>query len=149
MQQKNLSGASLKRNFWKFHNLVAREFAKQGWLFMGVLKAGNSIAACQYAFQYNNKVSFYQSGIDPEYEKYSIGLLSTAYMIKESINRGFGEYDFLRGAELYKSSWTKTYRHNTEIIVWNTAMKTTLAFVAFHSRRFLGKIKRRINTKNP
>ncbi|MHB9155535.1 MAG: GNAT family N-acetyltransferase [Endomicrobiales bacterium] len=143
MQEKRMSGASLQKTFWEFHRKIAREFVNKGWLFVGMLKADGQVAACQYAFLYNNKVSFYQSGIDPDFGRYSVGLLSTAYMIRESIQRGLAEYDFLRGAEEYKTRWTRAYRENVELIIWNRTFRALFLFFLFHSRRLLGVMKRK------
>ena len=136
MSEKKLAGPSVSPEFWEFHRRVAREFLDKGWLLLGVLEAGAIVVACQYAFMYGGSVSFYQSGIEPDFNRYSVGLVSTASMIRESIRRGAIEYDFLRGSEEYKFRWTKEYRRNMELTVWNkhisghvlrmlSAMKTT------------------------
>lgn len=136
MSDKKREGASLEEDFWCFHQRIAHEFHEKGWLLLGVLRMNGRIIACQYAFNYKGRVSFYQSGIDRSFNKYSPGLLSTAHMIRESINAGAFEYDFLRGSEAYKFHWAKAQRRNTEIIIWNNTVKAMLHRVLFASKKF-------------
>lgn len=137
MSDKMMESASTDYNFWEFHRRIINEFFSKGCVLLGVLKAGDKITACQYAFRYNNKVLFYQSGFDPDFRKFSVGLLSTAYMIKEAIKIGATEYDFLRGSEGYKFHWAKTYRNNTEMILWNRNIKGGLSKVMWRSKRYI------------
>lgn len=54
------------------------------------------------AFTNATHVLLYNSGFDPEYSYYSVGLLVSALFIKESITDGKNIFDFLRGNERYK-----------------------------------------------
>lgn len=44
----------------------------------------------------------YNSGFDPEYSFYSVGVVLKALSIKQAIEMGKKKYDFLRGSERYK-----------------------------------------------
>ena len=123
MIAKGMGGASTDALFWEFHRKIARQFMEKGWLLLGVLTADDAVAACQYSFQYGGKAYYYQSGMDQSFGKYGVGVILMADMIKESIRRGLGEYDFLRGEEEYKSHWTNKARNSAEIIVWNDCIK--------------------------
>ena len=140
MSDKKRDGASLEEDFWCFHQRIAHEFHEKGWLLLGVLRMNGRIVACQYAFHYKDRVFFYQSGIDRSFNKYSPGLLSTAHMIRESINAGAVEYDFLRGSEAYKFHWAKAQRKNTEIIIWNNTFKAMLHRTLFFSKKWIRTI---------
>lgn len=144
MREKKMAGASLGESFWEFHGKLAREFLGKGWLMLGMLSADGRIVACQYAFCYDNRAVFYQSGIDPDLGRYSVGMITTAYMIRESIGKGLVEYDFLRGAEEYKAHWARTHRKNTEVLIWNGAPRVLMPYLLFNTRKFLGLVKRRI-----
>ncbi len=112
LQAKRLEmkGLSPCPRFYEFQSAVAREFLRNGWLFLGVLEANGKTVASQYAFKWHNKVFHYQTGFDPEYEKYSVGLISTGFMIETAIKHNVREYDFLRGREDYKYHWAKEER---------------------------------------
>jgi CelD/BcsL family acetyltransferase involved in cellulose biosynthesis len=136
MAEKKLTGASLEANFWEFHKRIAKVMLPLGRLVLGTLTINDSIVGCQYAFQYSGAMCYYQSGIDTAYSKYSIGLLLTALMIKEAIKMGLGEYDFLRGDESYKFHWTKEFRNNTEISMWNGTLKSQVLRGLFSAKQY-------------
>lgn len=96
-----------------FHTseLVAfhREFAPLaldcGWLRLHELRADDRVIASLYGFLYGGRFYFYQSGLDPAYEKYSPGLIAMGLAIRNAIGEGAREYDLLHGAEPYKFHW--------------------------------------------
>lgn len=147
MLTKKTVGVSMMPCFWDFHRKISLEFLKRGWLFLGLLKANSEIVACQYSFQYNNKVYFYQVGMESEYSKYGLGSIVIANMIKESIRRGLGEYDFLRGNEPYKFYWAQDFRRNLEIIVWNKTLKCLVVSYIYGSKRLLTRLLKKIIRK--
>ena len=85
-----------------FFRSVAEAMAKAGLLRFGMLKINGLPVACVMCFDYNDKVCLYNSGYDPLHSYLSVGLLSKALSIKDSIERGRKTYDFLKGAEEYK-----------------------------------------------
>lgn len=66
------------------------------------LDIDNQPAASAVYYQNHNQIMLYNSGYDPEYNYYSVGLLLVAFLIKKSIEDGFITFDFLRGDERYK-----------------------------------------------
>lgn len=58
--------------------------------------------AATICFDYQDIVYLYNSGYDPEYNWLSVGLISKALTIKDSINRNKKRFDFLKGNEEYK-----------------------------------------------
>jgi len=147
MYVKGVSGESVKPIFWQFHEEIAKKYSDNGWLFIGVLKLNGVIVACQYAYQYNKILFHYQSGIDPGFSKYSVGLLSNAYMIRESIKRGFKEYDFLRGNEVYKTHWAKNTRSTIELHLWNNNARACLCLVQHYCRTTCKRMMKRFGTE--
>ncbi|MEW6067964.1 MAG: GNAT family N-acetyltransferase [Nitrospirota bacterium] len=109
--------------FWKFQKKIAAEFFRKGWLLLGILQISGKLAACQYAFKFWDKVFHYQTGFDPAYEKYSVGLISVGHMIEASINSGCEEYDFLRGEEDYKLHWAKSNKELFSAYISNNNAK--------------------------
>ena len=74
--------------------------------------------AAWYGFVWNDTVYFYQSGRDPQWEPASVGLVLMAVMIRRAIERGYRRFDFLRGREEYKLTWTSTERPNYEVVAF-------------------------------
>jgi hypothetical protein len=59
-------------------------------------------AAAIISFVGTDEVWLYNSGYDPQFSHYSVGLLVKAYKIKTAIEAGKKKFDFLRGSERYK-----------------------------------------------
>ncbi|MGE5308819.1 MAG: GNAT family N-acetyltransferase [Deltaproteobacteria bacterium] len=137
---KNGLQASLDPLFWHFHRQVADEAFDRGQLLFGAVTLDGELAACQYGFCCGKRFLFYQSGLDPRFEEFSVGFLLTAFMVRELIGRGFAEYDFLRGDERYKFFFTKSIRPNTEIIVRNKNLKTFIVSGLSFPRAALKKL---------
>ena len=86
-----------------FFNLLVDVMSKAGLLKLGVLELDGRPLAEIMCFDYNNCIYLYNSGYDPEYVSLSAGLLSKVLAIKDSIEKGQKKFDFLKGAETYKS----------------------------------------------
>lgn len=85
-----------------FFRSIAEAMAEAGLLRFGILELDALPVAAVMCFDHNNKVYLYHSGYDTQYRSLSVGLLSKALSIKDSIQRGRRQYDFLKGAEAYK-----------------------------------------------
>ncbi len=66
------------------------------------LKIDDARVASILTFENDEKILAYNSGHDPQYNFYSVGLLLHAFTIKRAINEKKKIYDFLRGQERYK-----------------------------------------------
>lgn len=76
--------------------------AEHGFLRGGILELDSTPMAAVLAFDYKNTVYLYNSGFDPAQSQLSVGVLSKALLIKDSIERGKKIFNFLKGAERYK-----------------------------------------------
>ncbi|MCA1798677.1 MAG: GNAT family N-acetyltransferase [Xanthomonadaceae bacterium] len=93
-----------------FHRELTEHALKCGWLRLYVMNLDGNPAASVYGFLYGGVYYFYQSGFDPGYNKFSVGLVVLAYSIRRAIEEGVAEYDLLHGNESYKYRWTSTQR---------------------------------------
>ena len=59
--------------------------------------------ATSLCFDYRGSRLLYNSGYNPEYGYYSVGLLLIAMCLKDAIELGLTYFDFLRGPEPYKA----------------------------------------------
>jgi CelD/BcsL family acetyltransferase involved in cellulose biosynthesis len=85
-----------------FHNITQR-MAELGQLQLFFLEMDGSTVATCLCFDYGGSRLLYNSGYDPEYGYYSVGLLLNAMSLKDAIDRGLAYFDFLRGPEPYKA----------------------------------------------
>ena len=103
-----------------FHKKVAGTFLNTDMLGLYFLRVQGKDVAALYTFKYNNKLFYYQGGWDPEWYKDRVGSILTNLVIEDAINRGYSEYDFLRGTEDYKIRLTDKKREEMDIFILNS-----------------------------
>ena len=103
-----------------FHKKVAGTFLNTDLLRLYFLRVQGKDVAALYTFKYNNKLFYYQGGWDPEWSKDRVGSILTNLVIEDAINKGYSEYDFLRGSEDYKTRLTNKKREEIDIFISNS-----------------------------
>lgn len=93
-----------------FHEDFTRRAMERGWLRLFVLKLDGAPVAAVYGLMYDGIFHFYQSGFDPAFNKYSVGLVVLGHSIRRAIEDGAREYDLLHGDEGYKFRWASAQR---------------------------------------
>ena len=114
-QSEKRAGVFADQKFRDFHLNIAKSFAERGWLNLCFLTLNDEPVSAIYAFKYRNKMFNYLTGFDPKYSEYRIGHLLFLYSIKNSIENGLREFDFMRGDESYKQQWNTLIRNNLEV----------------------------------
>lgn len=92
----------------------ARLLAERNWLALYFLTVNGKPIAAQYCLEYNQKMHYGLGGFDPAYSSYSVGNLMIMKVLERCIEKKIKEYDFMRGQELYKFSWSEKYRRNLD-----------------------------------
>jgi len=85
-----------------FFRAVARNMAEQQLLRLNILELSKKPVAATMCFDYRDTVYLYNSGYEPDYGWLSVGVISKALCIKDSVERRKKRFDFLKGAEAYK-----------------------------------------------
>lgn len=86
----------------RFFREVARAFVPRGEARLYFLEIDGRRVAATICFDYRGETWLYNSGYDPRYSAYSVGLLLKALCVRDAIERGRRRFDFLRGNERYK-----------------------------------------------
>ncbi len=81
---------------------LALTFGDLGIARLGTLGIDGAEVAMVFCFEDETTTYLYNSGYDPELSHLAVGLVSKAYAIRDSIERGKTMFDFLRGDEAYK-----------------------------------------------
>jgi CelD/BcsL family acetyltransferase involved in cellulose biosynthesis len=81
---------------------VAGAMAEEKLLRLNILELDKKPVAATMCFDYRDTVYLYNSGYEPDYGWLSVGVISKALCIKDSIERHKKRFDFLKGAEAYK-----------------------------------------------
>ena len=85
-----------------FFRSVGAELSEMGLLSLFFLEVQGVRVASALTFDYGSSRMLYNSGYNPEYGYYSVGLLLKALSLRSAIEEGKSYYDFLRGDEPYK-----------------------------------------------
>jgi CelD/BcsL family acetyltransferase involved in cellulose biosynthesis len=98
-----------------FHDEITQRALERGWLRLYVLALDAVPVASLYGLRYGRVFSFYQSGFDPAFAKWSVGLITMGLAIEQAIAEGAEEYDLLHGDESYKFLWAREQRQLSRV----------------------------------
>ena len=112
-----------------FHSAVQDRVAPRGWVRLFLLEADGKAIAAYYGFSVRGRFLALQSGFDPAWSRYSVGLVMVGLAIEESIRSGHKEFDFLRGNERYKFHWTGYVREAVTIRYFNDTPAGSMMFL--------------------
>lgn len=85
-----------------FFRRMVHATASEGMLRLFFMEMDDMPVASSMCFDYNDARMLYNSGHDPEYRYYSVGLLLHSLCLRDALERGYQYFDFLRGNEPYK-----------------------------------------------
>jgi CelD/BcsL family acetyltransferase involved in cellulose biosynthesis len=81
---------------------IARQACREGYLQLSFLEIDGRKAAGCIAFDYQNRIWVYNSGLNHEFVEYSPGWVLIAFLLRWANEHKRLEFDFLRGNEEYK-----------------------------------------------
>lgn len=85
-----------------FFRRMASAMSAEGLIHLFLLSINNQPAAAVLCFDAGSYLYLYNSGYDPEFSSFSVGLVSKALVLQWAIENGKKGIDFLRGNEDYK-----------------------------------------------
>jgi CelD/BcsL family acetyltransferase involved in cellulose biosynthesis len=121
-ESRGMEGAFSNARFVQFHKNIMPLMLKRGHLELVLLSENTNSKAILYNIVYNNKIYFYQSGIDTSDKKAAFGYVLHSYCIEDAIRRGLEEYDFLlKGrSDEYKSRFATDHRGLSDLYMART-----------------------------
>jgi CelD/BcsL family acetyltransferase involved in cellulose biosynthesis len=96
---------------------VAPVLAARGEAAIGMLTVDGKVVAAQLWFEAGRAMFLYYSGYDLAWARYSVGMLTTAEILKDALARGVRRVEFLRGANQFKSRWGTQARAETDFVL--------------------------------
>lgn len=139
-QGKGASEAFSTPDMVSFHEHVSLLALERGWLRLFVLWLNGHPASALYGFRYDSRFYFFQSGLDPKYSRYSVGLVTMGLAIKNAIEDGAKEYDLLHGDESYKFLWARQSRDLQKLELYPPNAAGLLYGQISHAGRFARKL---------
>jgi len=122
-ESRGLPGMFRRQRFVRFHETIASLFGERGWLALYYLNVENRPVASLYGFVYSKRFSYYQSGFDPEWRAFGVGMILLKHTILDAIGNKCLEYDFLRGETQYKFHLADRWRHTKRIMLGRRSAK--------------------------
>jgi len=114
-RQKRQRGIFERTALCGFHTTLAALLAPLGHVRLYVLYVKEQPIAALYGFAFQQRFSYFQSGLEPAWSHRSPGTVLLACVLEDCIRRGEREFDFLRGSEAYKSRWTQESRRDVDL----------------------------------
>jgi CelD/BcsL family acetyltransferase involved in cellulose biosynthesis len=136
-RKRGVGGAFATEQMRTFHLELSRKLLARGDLRLHRLRIRGRTAAVLYCFHHGQRVSYYLSGFDLAFGKYSIGHDLVAYAIEDAIGLGAAEFDFLRGDEAYKYGWNASERSTVRLVFGRRSLRSTLALKLHTFERFV------------
>lgn len=133
-QRNSIFASAAKRAFFA---AVAADFARRGWLRLGVLDLAGRPAAFRFAFEYAGTYYDYYHGYDHSFSAQSPGQALLGHTMQECFRRGLREVDFLRGNEAWKAVWTDSRRRHLRVRVFRPGWRGSVlrVLLAANDRR--------------
>lgn len=133
-RQKRLESSFTTERSKTFHRCLAALFFPTGIADLQILWKDDQPVAAHYHFVYRDRLYFFQSGLDPQWDKLSVGTSMTMLTVKLALESGVAEYDFLKGGERYKKSWATGERTEYEFRLFRRAIMGSLSAALFRAR---------------
>ena len=126
-----------------FHSEVMELCAENGWVRLYSLEVPGASAgepprpiAMFYCYRYRDEILYFQSGFDPEYEKYSPGHVLMGFSIESALGEGALVFDMLKGNHAYKSMWANDSRTTQQIVAHRSTVPGLMALGQRWLKRF-------------
>jgi len=94
----------------RFDRAFAAHALEHGWLRLWVLRVDGRAVAAWHGFRYAGVDSFYLAGRDPQWDRWSVGLVLFTHTVRRAFEDGVREYRLLRGVEDYGARWAERDR---------------------------------------
>jgi CelD/BcsL family acetyltransferase involved in cellulose biosynthesis len=115
-----------------FYTELAHTAAAEGWLSLYFLRCGGRAVAFQYGLTYRGKYLLLKPGYDEAFKECSPGQLLMHEVLRDCIERGLSELDFLGPDMLWKRDWTDRARAHIWLFVFrDSALGRTLREAKF------------------
>ena len=118
-------GDPRKRDFYR---AISALLLERGWLRFSWLEWRGRVLACQYGFAYQGVYFQLQEGYEPDSEHWNVGVGLRAWTIRQFLQEGLREYDFMAGTGRHKSDWGSEIKQNRRILLARVTPGNVLFF---------------------
>ena len=113
-----------------FYQGITREAALRGWLQIALLELEDEAISFEYNLEFEGVLYNLKLGYRSAFASRSPGLVLKQHVLRDAIERGLTEYDFLGAEEHYKTQWSSGLRSHLRITVFGpgTALRATYIY---------------------
>jgi CelD/BcsL family acetyltransferase involved in cellulose biosynthesis len=105
----------LQRGFFSRYGVLASE---EGILRLAFMRIDGTLAAMQYAVQWNEAFWLLKIGYDEDFSRLSPGMLLIQHTLQYACSEGLRSYEFLGSAETWTQRWTTAEKTTVRIAVY-------------------------------
>ena len=127
-----------------FHRDFCGVALERGWLRLWTAEVNGQPVASWYGYRFEGAESYYQSGRDPDWDRYSVGFVLLSHTIREGFDDGMREYRFLRGTESYKNRFATEDRGLVTIAIGRGLAGRSASAMGAAARRAVPKRGKRL-----
>jgi len=137
LKEKNLKSTFNTEKTKRFLLRFSKLALEKNSLGLYFLFDGNEPVCGSYCLIHKDKLYYYQSGIEPAWQKFSLGTTLLTLVIQECFSEKLLEFDFLKGAEEYKKTWMTGERIERKIVIYRKSFLGFFMFFASFLKQFL------------
>lgn len=136
-QEKGIESSITSEPFEAFFRDFNARALEREWLRMRFLVSDGTPVACACQYECGGRVWYYQTGVDPEWSRFSLGTVLLTGLLEQAFRDGHAEFDFLQGNESYKNTWMTGERANHHVTFYRGTIRGATA-------RSLSSLKSRV-----
>ncbi len=144
-QKSGIFSTYKKRRF--YFNII-KNMAIEKKLLIHLQWLEDILISYRIGFKANRKYYDYNLAFDPDFSKYSPGLLSLNNLLQYLYENEFKIFDFLKGGEKYKRMWTDNASKTIHFYIFRPCAGGKIENLTRKTRLFLKKIKKQIINNN-
>ncbi len=120
------------------------DLGPRGWLYVALLELGDHPIAFQFGFRCGGKLWDYTKAYDRSFSRFAPGTLLLPALLDYGFERGYCEYDFLRGEEAYKTIWSTGCHRRIRLLIWNQRRLSRIRkFVYYDVKKVIYRLLRK------
>jgi CelD/BcsL family acetyltransferase involved in cellulose biosynthesis len=108
------------------------DLGPRGWIYISLVEQGERAIAYQVGFFCGKKLWDYTKAYDRDYFRFAPGTAMLPSLLDLGHERGFIEYDFLRGEEPYKMVWSTGCHQRFRLLIWNRRRTSRFRKFVYH-----------------
>ena len=138
MRRADSGGSSLDDRSRQALTAFAAAAQQRGWLRLNLMEVDAKPISGFFGWRVGQTYASYQGGFDPAWAKSSVGVAIESMNIRNAIEEGAGEYDFLLGTEDWKRRFTDEMRPTQTAVLLRARRPTRLLVAAEAQARRAG-----------